>query len=79
MRRVALASRRTRSAARASWPSVRSCELAFARRPTAGHRLRRSTYAEGSVDAACFLASRIKAASEQKVYDMVDVLKLGGI
>jgi len=39
----------------------------------------RSTYAEGSVDAAVFLAARIRAAAEQKVYDMVDVLKLGGI
>ena len=39
----------------------------------------RSTYAEGSVDAAVFLAGRVKAATEQRVYDMVDVLKMGGI
>ena len=39
----------------------------------------RSTYAEGSVDAAVFLAKRVGAAAEQRVYDMVDVLKMGGI
>lgn len=39
----------------------------------------RSTYAEGAVDAAVFLARRIAGAQEQRVYDMVDVLKLGGI
>lgn len=39
----------------------------------------RSVYAEGSVDAAIFLAQRIRATAEQRVYDMVDVLKLGGI
>ena len=39
----------------------------------------RSTYAEGAVDAAVFLASRIAAKAEQKVFDMVDVLKQGGM
>ena len=39
----------------------------------------RSTYAEGSVDAAVFLARQIRAEAEQRVYDMVDVLKMGGI
>ena len=39
----------------------------------------RSTYAEGSVDAAVFLAGRVKAATEQRVYDMVDVLRAGAM
>jgi len=39
----------------------------------------RSTYAAGSLDAALFLAGRVKAAAEQRVYDMVDVLRAGGI
>jgi len=39
----------------------------------------RSTYAEGAVDAAAFLGPRACAKAEQRVYDMVDVLKLGGI
>jgi len=39
----------------------------------------RSTYAEGTVDACTFLASRISAAAEKRVYDMVDVLKAGAM
>lgn len=39
----------------------------------------RSTYAEGAVDAALFLARRMEASAEQRVYDMVDVLKAGGM
>ncbi len=35
--------------------------------------------AQGAVDAAVFLAGRVRAASEQRLYDMVDVLKMGGI
>lgn len=37
----------------------------------------RSTYAEGTVDAALFLASRARTGAEQRVFDMVDVLKAG--
>jgi 4-hydroxy-tetrahydrodipicolinate reductase len=39
----------------------------------------RSTYAEGSVDAAVFLARCVRAATAEKVYDMVDVLRQGGM
>ena len=41
----------------------------------------RSTYAEGTVDAACFLAKRVLdgASDAQRVFDMVDVLKAGGM
>ena len=39
----------------------------------------RSTYAEGTVDACVFLASRAAAAAPQTLYDMVDVLKLGAM
>jgi len=39
----------------------------------------RSTYAEGTVDAALFLAGRIGATSEQRVFNMVDVLKAGAM
>uniref|UniRef100_A0A7S2JSF3 Dihydrodipicolinate reductase C-terminal domain-containing protein n=1 Tax=Haptolina brevifila TaxID=156173 RepID=A0A7S2JSF3_9EUKA len=37
----------------------------------------RSTYAEGTVDAAIFLARRVAACAQKRVYDMVDVLKAG--
>jgi len=37
----------------------------------------RSTYAEGTVDACVFLASRAAAGAPKKLYDMVDVLKAG--
>ena len=37
----------------------------------------RSTYAEGTVDACAFLASRVAAKASQTVFDMVDVLKAG--
>uniref|UniRef100_A0A7S4IU05 4-hydroxy-tetrahydrodipicolinate reductase n=1 Tax=Prymnesium polylepis TaxID=72548 RepID=A0A7S4IU05_9EUKA len=39
----------------------------------------RSTYAEGTVDAGVFLATRIAAASEQRVFSMIDVLKAGAM
>lgn len=39
----------------------------------------RSTYAEGTVDACVFLASRAAAGEAQTLYDMVDVLKLGAM
>ncbi|MEW5314039.1 MAG: hypothetical protein WDW38_005566 [Sanguina aurantia] len=39
----------------------------------------RSIYAEGTVDAVKFLAQRMAAGSEQKVYNMIDVLKQGSM
>ena len=39
----------------------------------------RSTYAEGAVDAAVFLAGQLRAGADKRVYDMVDVLRAGGI
>jgi len=39
----------------------------------------RSTYAEGTVDAAVFLAGRIAAGSEQRLFSMIDVLKAGAM
>jgi len=39
----------------------------------------RSTYAEGTVDAALFLARRIGAGAEKRVYDMIDVLRAGAM
>ena len=39
----------------------------------------RSTYAEGTVDAAAFLAGRVAKAAEKRLYDMVDVLKAGAM
>lgn len=39
----------------------------------------RSTYAEGTVDAVAFLARRVGAQAEQRVYDMVDVLRAGAM
>jgi 4-hydroxy-tetrahydrodipicolinate reductase len=39
----------------------------------------RTIYAEGTVDAALFLAGRIAASSEKRVYNMIDVLKAGSM
>ncbi len=37
----------------------------------------RRTYAEGVVDAVLFLAQKVEANADKKVYDMIDVLKSG--
>eukprot|EP00965_Chrysotila_dentata_P018535 617377-Pleurochrysis_carterae.AAC.1 len=37
----------------------------------------RSTYAEGTVDAAVFLAKRVAGADKRRQFDMIDVLKSG--
>ena len=39
----------------------------------------RSTYAEGVADAVIFLADRIAAGKERRVYDMIDVLRSGAM
>jgi dihydrodipicolinate reductase len=39
----------------------------------------RQIYAEGTVDAALFLAKMVAAGSSQKVFNMVDVLKAGAM
>ena len=39
----------------------------------------RRTYAEGTVDAAVFIAKRAAEGSEKRLYDMVDLLKAGGL
>ena len=39
----------------------------------------RRIYAEGTVDAALFLAQQIKSQSRQKVFNMVDVLRAGAM
>mmetsp|Transcript_5146 Transcript_5146/g.6775 ORF Transcript_5146/g.6775 Transcript_5146/m.6775 type:complete len:178 (+) Transcript_5146:1-534(+) len=39
----------------------------------------RRIYAEGTADAVEFLAKQIAAKTEKKVYNMIDVLKLGGL
>ena len=40
----------------------------------------RSIYAEGTVDAAAFLAAKVaEGKGEKTVYDMIDVLKEGGM
>jgi 4-hydroxy-tetrahydrodipicolinate reductase len=39
----------------------------------------RATYAEGTIDAVRFLASRVAAGSEQRLFSMIDVLKAGGL
>ena len=54
-----------------AWPPGRRTRDLDANR---GHRR-----TAGSLDAALFLAGRVKAAAEQRVYDMVDVLRAGGI
>lgn len=39
----------------------------------------RDVYAEGTVDAAIFLANRVAAGAEQRVYSMIDVLGAGAM
>jgi 4-hydroxy-tetrahydrodipicolinate reductase len=39
----------------------------------------RTIYAEGTVDAALFLASRVAEGGEQRLFDMVDVLGAGAM
>ena len=39
----------------------------------------RQIYAEGTVDAALFLARKVAEGSEQRIFDMVDVLKAGAM
>ena len=39
----------------------------------------RTIYAEGTVDAALFLAGRVTEGSEKKVYNMIDVLEAGSM
>jgi 4-hydroxy-tetrahydrodipicolinate reductase len=36
-------------------------------------------YADGTADAVEFLAKQIRAGADRKVYNMIDVLKMGGI
>lgn len=44
------------------------------------HNVRgRQIYAEGTVDAALFLAKKVKEGSEQKLFSMIDVLKEGNM
>lgn len=37
----------------------------------------RSIYAEGTIDAAIFLANKVQSKAEKKIYDMIDVLREG--
>ena len=39
----------------------------------------RTIYAEGTVDAALFLAERVREGGEKRVFDMVDVLRAGAM
>jgi 4-hydroxy-tetrahydrodipicolinate reductase len=39
----------------------------------------RTIYAEGTVDAALFLARQIEQGASQKLYSMVDVLRAGAM
>lgn len=39
----------------------------------------REIYAEGTVDAALFLAKKVREGSEKKVFNMIDVLKEGAM
>ncbi|CAA6653757.1 unnamed protein product [Spirodela intermedia] len=39
----------------------------------------RSIYAEGAIDAAIFLAKKVQAKAEKKIYDMIDVLREGNM
>lgn len=41
--------------------------------------LGRQIYAEGTVDAALFLAKKIREGSEKRIFDMVDVLREGSM
>lgn len=44
------------------------------------HNVRgRVVYAEGTVDAAIFLAQQIQAKADKKLYNMIDVLKSGNM
>jgi len=44
------------------------------------HNVRgRQIYAEGTVDAALFLAKKVEACSEKKLFNMVDVLREGNM
>ncbi|WOL07310.1 putative 4-hydroxy-tetrahydrodipicolinate reductase 2, chloroplastic [Canna indica] len=39
----------------------------------------RSIYAEGSIDAAIFLSKKVQSKAEQRIYDMIDVLREGNM
>ena len=39
----------------------------------------RTIYAEGTVDAALFLAKKVQEGSEKKIFNMVDVLREGAM
>lgn len=39
----------------------------------------RSIYAEGTVDAVLFLAKKVRAKAEKRIYDMIDVLREGNM
>ena len=39
----------------------------------------RQIYAEGTVDAALFLSKQVKAQTEQRIFNMIDVLKAGAM
>ena len=39
----------------------------------------RQIYAEGTVDAALFLSRQIKSQTEQRIFNMIDVLKAGAM
>lgn len=39
----------------------------------------RQIYAEGTVDAALFLGKQIREKSEQRIFNMIDVLKAGAM
>lgn len=44
------------------------------------HNVRgRQIYAEGTVDAALFLAKKVQEGSKQKVFNMIDVLREGNM
>ena len=39
----------------------------------------RTIYAEGTVDAALFLAKKVAEGSERRIFDMIDVLREGAM
>lgn len=39
----------------------------------------RSIYAEGTIDAAIFLAQKVRSKAEKRIYDMIDVLREGNM
>jgi len=39
----------------------------------------RRVYAEGTIDAVCFLDRQRRSGADQKIYDMIDVLRSGGM